>query len=160
MEQPLAVANYFIEKALSDGTELTPMKLVKLTYIAHGWYLALSDGKPLISDSVQAWKYGPVVPEVYHRFKRYGSGPITSVEQRLGATPSVSDPKITKFLDRIWNVYGKYTGLQLSTLTHRPGTPWDIVWNQNNGKNSLDVTIPNGIIEDHYKSKMVKPQTA
>ncbi|MCC7437458.1 MAG: DUF4065 domain-containing protein [Armatimonadetes bacterium] len=60
------VGNSFLDIALKDGTALTPMKLLKLVYIAHGWHLGIM-GKPLISDEVQAWKYGPVIPKLYSR---------------------------------------------------------------------------------------------
>jgi hypothetical protein len=36
-ETAAAIANYFIDKALEDDRELTPMKLIKLVYLAHGW---------------------------------------------------------------------------------------------------------------------------
>ena len=41
---PTTVANYFIDKYSKTG-DLTPMKIIKLTYIAYGWYLALTDKK-------------------------------------------------------------------------------------------------------------------
>lgn len=154
MEQPLAVANYFVQKSMNDGAELTPMKLVKLTYIAHGWYLALSKGQPLISEAVQAWKYGPVVPGVYHAFKKYGVARITALEPSPVGIPVVHDPEVTRFLDRIWEVYKRYTGLELSTLTHQKDTPWDIVWNQKNGKENYGEIIPNEIIREHYDRKI------
>ena len=59
-----AVANEFIHLAKADGRSLTPLQLIKLTYIAHGWMLTLY-GRPLIVDEVEAWKYGPVIPDLY-----------------------------------------------------------------------------------------------
>lgn len=39
-----AVANYFIDKAEEDLIfDLTPLKLMKLVYISHGWCLAIYD---------------------------------------------------------------------------------------------------------------------
>jgi uncharacterized phage-associated protein len=36
-----AIANYFIGKSITNPkTSLTPLKLIKLVYVAHGWYLA------------------------------------------------------------------------------------------------------------------------
>jgi uncharacterized phage-associated protein len=55
-----AIANEFIKVAKRNGVLLTPMKLQKLVYFAHGWYLALL-GKPLINEPVEAWKFGPVI---------------------------------------------------------------------------------------------------
>jgi uncharacterized phage-associated protein len=156
MESPIAVANYFIQKSFDTGKLLTPMKLVKLVYIAHGWHLALYD-EPLLDEGVQAWMYGPVVNSVYHAFKSYGNGQITSLKSVLSGgralTPQVTE-NIKPFLDKIWDVYGDLNGLQLSTLTHQPQTPWDIVWNQQGGKDSKSAIIANDTIKEHYKKKV------
>jgi uncharacterized phage-associated protein len=152
MENSIAVANWFIKKANEVGAEITPMKLVKLTYIAHGWHLAMKDGKELLGEPVQAWQYGPVVPSVYHAFKDCGSNQVTV--PLFPDTIKLIDTSEEEFLNEVWTAYGKYTGLQLSTLTHQPNTPWSVVWNQLNGKNRSSAIIPNDLIKKHYLAKM------
>ena len=73
-----AVANHFLELAKRDGQTIDPMKIQKLAYYAHGFFLALYD-KPLLDDRVEAWKWGPVIPSLYHEFKQYGGGPIVGL---------------------------------------------------------------------------------
>ena len=75
MFTPIQIANYFIKSSFRTGDELTPMKLIKLTYIAHGWHLGLYDSE-LIDEPVYAWKYGPVVQSIYQDFKWYGDNQI------------------------------------------------------------------------------------
>ena len=59
----VAVANQFILIANKHGNPIrSATKLSKLIYIAHGYYLALR-GKSLIKDGIEAWAYGPIVPE-------------------------------------------------------------------------------------------------
>ena len=157
MEHPIAISNFFIEKSFATGEELTPMKLVKLVYISHGWHLAI-ENEPLINEAVCAWKYGPVIKSVYHRFKEYGSGQITEMEFIWEGpnlfTPLPSENK-RAFLEKIWDVYGKKTGVQLSTLTHQLQTPWDIVWKEKGGNQQEDAIIPNDLIQTYYKQKIV-----
>ena len=78
-DNALSMANYFIELAQKDGHEIRPLRLMKLVYIAHGFMLAMLDRSVLNPrfDRVEAWKYGPVIPSVYHSFKGYGASPIT-----------------------------------------------------------------------------------
>ena len=45
--------------------ETTPMHVLKLVYLCHGWCLGFT-GEALINEPVEAWTYGPVVPTVYH----------------------------------------------------------------------------------------------
>ena len=132
-ERAMAVANYFIRKAGQTGCrDLTPMKLVKLVYAAHGMSLALLE-RPLFNDTVEAWQFGPVVPEVYNEFKMFGRSPIPTdvrgIDSWDQSVPSIDgdydNPDLTKvLLDRTWELYCEYTGEELSDLTHEPDTPW------------------------------------
>ena len=157
----LAVANYFLNRADADRTTLDHMKLQKLVYIAHGWHLAVT-GTPLIFERVEAWPFGPVIPDLYHEFKKCGSHPIAEPAMTIDfdtwqPTPysldrSGLDDGTRDVLDRVWNVYGKYSGLQLSTLTHQPNTPWDQIAKQASTDKPRGVVIPPEVIQDHYLS--------
>ena len=77
-ENALSVANYFIDLASKDGKEIRPLKLMKLVYLAYGYALAIID-RSIIDprfDKVEAWRYGPVIPSVYHSFKQYRDKPV------------------------------------------------------------------------------------
>jgi len=160
---PIAVANFFVQKSLETGTEVTPMKLLKLVYIAHGWHLGLY-GKPLIDEAVEAWTYGPVVPDVYRKFKEYGRGRITKLASEMKisglsvqfVTPTVpdTDQQTRSLLEEIWKVYGDKDGLYLSAITHQEGTPWSLT-----EKNGI---IAQDKIEAHYRTlaNTANPTTA
>ena len=70
---PVLVADYFIANARGP---LTPLQVIKMVYIAHGYSLAIL-GEPLVEEAVEAWRYGPVLPSVYYAAKRYGGDGIT-----------------------------------------------------------------------------------
>lgn len=154
-----AVANYFLELANSKGESLSPMKLQKLIYFAHGWHLALYN-EPLIKERVQAWKLGPVIPSVYHEFKRFGYSPITCTV-RDDADDGLDwhfiprdDKRTIALLNRIWDVYGKFTAIQLSNMTHGPGAPWRNTWESGDGIPELP--IDNEIIKNYFLAKTKK----
>lgn len=152
---PLAVANYFVGKSLQSGVELTPMKLIKMVYIAHGWHLGVYD-TPLINEAVQAWKYGPVIDSVYQHFKKYRDKQVTamaesSVDGQI-SIPTVGDNSaLITFLDVIWEKYKKFNGWELSDITHQQDTPWDKTWKQNGGGSMSGAIIPNNEIAEHYR---------
>lgn len=146
MYNPITIANYFIKKHSDDPT-LTPMKLIKLTYIAYGWYLALSEGKSLVNEKPQAWDLGPVIPSLYHNLKKYGGKRVT--EPVLIQKNEVILDDDAYFLDFIWDRYGKYDGIHLSAITHTQGTPWSITYPK-----GYNLQIPDDLIRNHYQDKL------
>lgn len=144
-----AVANYFIRKADENG--LDPLQIMKLTYIAHGFMLGAHD-RPLLEDDVEAWQYGPVVRRVYNMLP---SG-ATAVKKPPTDDDANFDEDAKAILDVVFKKYGGASGLRLSNLTHRPGSPWKKTWD-NFGKNAV---IPQDLIEGHYKEILAKARAA
>jgi uncharacterized phage-associated protein len=151
-----AVANKFIEIAKAKDSTITPMKLQKLVYFAHGWYLSLTNGQPLIDEKIEAWRYGPVVPSLYHEFKSHGNHPIGEYATDFKIEPEFciitpklpEDKSLSAFMEKIWDVYGKFTAIQLSNLTHQSLTPWDKVWV--NGGVPKGTDIDDSIIKEYF----------
>ena len=130
-----SIANYFLKLADTKNKQdtMTPMKVLKLIYFAHGWYAGLT-GKKLIDEDVEAWMYGPVVSKVYEEFKNFGDRPVTKLAQyyepfsgKYDSYDTPTDENVLAVLDRVWNVYGGFTGIQLSNITHAPDSPWSEV---------------------------------
>src|SRR5579864_6609141 len=114
-----SVAEYLIGFSQEHGDPISNLKLQKLLYYAQGWHLALKD-RPLFGESIQAWPYGPVVPRVYGRFKKYSWNPIGDNFATQGV--DLSGP-VKEHLDEIMAVYGSLTAYHLEMLTHQE-TPW------------------------------------
>lgn len=116
------IADWFVAWAdTEEPTDLTNLKLQKVLYYAQGHYLA-NQGQPLFSEDIQAWSHGPVVPGVYHRFKRFGSAPLQLDETSSFKWDDV-DHATTQFLIRIWNTYGALAAWRLRNMTHDE-RPW------------------------------------
>ena len=158
MFSPADVANYFIRKSKEQGSPLTQMKLHKLIYFAHGWNLSINKS-PLIDEAIEAWDYGPVVPSIYHEFKEFGSRPISryAFEDFIDLSP-ISDPPTVALLDRVWNLYGKWTAVQLSERTHEANGPWDMTRRANPGIKGAD--IPNTDIQAFFERKAASNRNA
>lgn len=158
----LAVANHFLDVAERHGVSLSPMKIIKLVYIAHGWCLATTDEEPLLDEAVEAWPYGPVIPSIYHEFKEFGDQPVArrAIQLKLwhGVLKKIIQPELPKnaakaqeIIAVVWDEYGALSAIRLSTLTHQPGTPWHQVWTQGGGKFARGLDIPNPLIAKHYR---------
>ncbi|TBN16334.1 Panacea domain-containing protein [Hyunsoonleella pacifica] len=159
MYNPITIANYFIYKAIDLGEQITPMKVLKLVYISHGWHLALRK-RPLITEQTEAWKYGPVIESVYKAFKDFGKGDIDTLrfftlKDKMEFSELLSNDSDVKFLEKIWSTYKSYSGIQLSSLTHMRNTPWYTIWHEKGGSLTNGAIIPNSLIRSHYEEKAV-----
>lgn len=122
------VANAILDYATTKGLALTPMQVIKLVYLCHGWSLALQS-ESMVDNQPQAWQYGPVYPHIYKSFKRFGSNPITD-RARNKETGFPYEAVLTddqrKLMHDVVDGYGHLKAFQLSNLMHQSGTPWDI----------------------------------
>lgn len=157
-----AVANYFLNLAAKEGRPLDPMGIQKLVYFAHGWNLAIS-GSPLIQQRVEAWDYGPVIADLYQAFREFGPNPITRPAKKfdfdpitglvLESTPNIAESEDTKpvraLIERVWNSYKHLTSIQLSNLTHLPGSPWTIA--RQEGKREIDDSLIRSYIQEQAR---------
>lgn len=113
------IADYLLAKIDTEaGDSITNLKLQKVLYYAQGWALAVL-GKPLFDEVVEAWKYGPVVPSIYHAFKKFGDGAIMPNDAPKGALPG----EIAALIDQVWDRYGNMSGTDLVRQPHRE-SPW------------------------------------
>ena len=137
------VANQMLGVAQARGEDITPLKLLKLVYIAHGWSFPFLR-QPLLAEPAQAWQYGPVVPSLYHAISRFRASPITGLVP--DTDPQELSPEASALIQNVYDTYSRFSGVQLSNMTHMPNTPWSEAWNTR-GRNAI---IPNDRISEHY----------
>ncbi|MDC3414767.1 Panacea domain-containing protein [Terrihalobacillus insolitus] len=118
------VSKYFISLSI-PGTDraMTHLKLQKLVYYAHSWYVTLYDSLPLVEDdNIEAWIHGPVFPRLFREYKSRGYSEITFEEGLRGNIDNL-DTEEQEIIDVIWDQYGAYSGKYLEEQTHQEG-PW------------------------------------
>jgi uncharacterized phage-associated protein len=77
-------------------------------------------GEPLISESFEAWMYGPVVPQLYKKMKIFGSYPV---EDRFYNAESL-DPKIDSIIVEVCDKLKAKRDNELVAMTHADGGGW------------------------------------
>lgn len=113
------VADRLIRVASEHSIPITPLHVQKLLYYAQGWHFAFF-GRALFSDDFEAWPYGPVVPDVYHRYKAAKGDPLRGTDGDMGSALS---PSQQRFVERVWRTYRHLSAGQLSDMTHQE-PPW------------------------------------
>lgn len=156
----LSVANYFIKIANEAKVDIRPLGLMKRVYIAHGFSLAINNQSLLDPrfDEVEAWRYGPVIPSVYHSFKHLRNTPITTNDYapRIQiddqgdvsfSEPMLEDTKAEKIVQMVWQRYLKCSDIELVCLTHQDGTPWKRLY-----KEGQNIPIPDDYTKLYYEA--------
>ena len=93
---------------------------------------------------------------MYYEFKDFGRDPINRNATELCLddfefiTPKVKndDEQNHALLNRIWEVYGRYTPVELSNMTHKDGTPWRKA--RDEGRGMRNFHIENEMIKQYY----------
>ena len=161
---PVYIANYLLWLAKKDDYEMTPLKLLKLAYFSYAWYLNLT-GEQLFTEKIEAWKFGPVIPSLYHEFKRFGNRPITEYAEFYD-TPEDDTPQylIIDENDKtswgivcaVWKHYKDKSAEELTNLTHEVDSPWREVYEegQNNQLDDDKIRVRAQKAIDEYVSKI------
>ena len=139
-----SVANYICKKS---GWTVSNLQLQKLMYLAQMIYMGRTGGKRLFKGSFQAWDYGPVETNLYHKAKVYGSGPIRSKFSE-GLTFKEDDPR-REVMDDICNRFLKFSAGDLVDITHWDGGAWA----KNYVPRARNIMIPDSDILDEYKNR-------
>ncbi|PWG59426.1 Panacea domain-containing protein [Bifidobacterium catulorum] len=142
------VADFFIATANEGNPDeddgMTNMKLNKLLFFAQAASLQRF-GKPLFDRDIEAWQYGPVVRDVYRIFKGYGRDSISKVVQPFDWKQQ--DPEVLELLCDVYRTYARdYSAIGLMRMTHREGTPWAQVYEEDR-----DNVIPTDVIRQWVK---------
>jgi uncharacterized phage-associated protein len=155
MYQAKDISYAFVRRGIEEGKPITQMKLQKLVYFAHGLHLADTE-KELVKENFQAWKFGPVIPELYDVYKPYGSKPIDDLFwlEFTGKKPEIIQfsPKALEAINATWDTFKDADTIGLSNWTHKADSPWSKVYKE--GVNNI--VIPNESIKNYFKQFVIE----
>ncbi len=101
----------------NGGENLTNLKLQKLLYYEQGYHLAAFD-TPLFNEKVEAWMYGPVVPDAYDYYQQYGANPLPVEDDVITLTDAEED-----LFALVYDAYRDFSAIGLLNKTHNE-LPW------------------------------------
>ena len=114
------VADFFLGMEENNDSDITNLKLQKLCYYAQGVYMAVKEGAPLFDEDLVRWEHGPVCPELYHKYKDFGSTVIPSPGASLENKFSQEQLDV---LDDVYSYFGQFSAWKLRNMTHEEA-PW------------------------------------
>jgi uncharacterized phage-associated protein len=124
----LIIANTFLHKAFSEKIPITPMKLQKLLYLFYREYLR-KYSQSLFPERFEAWQHGPVLSQVYARFKEYRANPIDKYSLNENGRALIydlsPDNAFSRAFNDVWCRYKDFGAVRLSKMTHQTGSAWE-----------------------------------
>lgn len=127
------LVKFYVEKCNSLNLEISHLKLQKLVYFSHCWWLYLYD-RNLIPETFNAGKYGTNLKKLYMELK------ITEYVNNEKYVKDILKNKkynlkegslLQAFLNNMWYAYGDKSDLELSAIDHVPNSPWRLAKERN-----------------------------
>lgn len=139
MDKVEHIANYIIGILPVDN-----LKLQKLLYYCQGVHL-VAYKKPLFDTPIEAWRYGPVVPNLYRKYKKFG---FETISLSTEVKNLFLDKEEISSIDMVLEYFGQMSSLTLVNKTHNE-KPWLAYYEE--GKNN---TIPLDNIQKYFKATL------
>lgn len=154
----LDVARYIINKCNQEDSALSNLKLQKVLYFVQAnFLLQTEDNHPCFGNRIEAWNFGPVIPDVYHEFKRFGSSSIPAIEEYMDFSDGLWNAENKKYtesiiekndrilIDEMVEQCKKYSATDLVNITHNQ-KPWKDAYSR-----GYNIEITNAAILEYYK---------
>lgn len=119
------------------------LKLQKLLYYCQAVHL-VRVGEVLFEDQIEAWRYGPVIPSIYRKYKQFGFEIIKSEETDLSEPVSLCPEQMTT-IDMVLEYYGAMSAVRLVNETHSE-SPWKDTY-----KEGVNIEINVDVMREYYK---------
>ena len=131
----LDVCRHVINYSNKKDYGISNLKLQKILYFIQAYFL-IKTSNQCFRERIEAWDFGPVVPEAYKEYKQFGSGDIPSVLQIVNFDENnIWDSEIKRYYDdvisnadkklieAVVDKYSDYSATDLVAITHRQA-PW------------------------------------
>ena len=127
----LDLAKYIVRKCVDDNQPVSNLQLQKILYNIQKFYL-YEFNVPFFVDDIEAWQFGPVVPNVYYHYCGYGAMPITNEVEA-----PVFNIRDIVIINNIVETKRCLSPWVLVAESHRPGGAWDRVFQNGLGNHKV-----------------------
>ncbi|GID53045.1 hypothetical protein Aco03nite_014490 [Actinoplanes couchii] len=132
---------------------MTAMKLEKLVYYCQGWHLARHN-RALFGETIEAWRQGPVVPELYEHHRRQYT--ISQWPWGNGTELTATELATVRW---VTNEYGSFSAVELSRMTHHE-LPWKAARGPLPDSANSSAPVSTEIMRSYYSRQIADTETA
>lgn len=132
------IADYVVSYCI-DTFPISNLQLNKILYFIQRDFLQ-KNPEGLFSEDFEAWKFGPVVPDVYYRYCGFGGAFILGRPQNIIKLNEDEEKRILEIVDS----KNKLMPWELVRDTHKKGHAWDLIYRDGDGAHRV---IPKYLIK-------------
>ena len=130
----LDVARYIINYGNDNNCNISNLRLQKILYFVQATFY-IDKNEPCFNEEIEAWDFGPVIPEVYHEYKRYGRNEIPHIEEyidfskgvweatEMAYNENIIDERDRELINEVIDSSRQYSANELVEITHDQ-SPW------------------------------------
>lgn len=130
----MSLAKYIINKCIDDDCPVSNLQLQKILYYIQVRFLQAT-GRVAFDDDIEAWKFGPVVSDVYYKYCGFGASPINIKYQNV----EINDENHKAVVDEVIKAKQNLPPWALVTDTHMPGKAWSRAYNTHGSYSKIKI---------------------
>lgn len=138
MYKAMDLANYIVDKCIKDNAPITNLQLQRILYFVQKDFF--NRGSQAFSDEIEAWSFGPAVPNVYFYFCGFGA---MSISISRSAVPNLTSDK--NIIDSIIEAKRSLTPWEIAKETSKITGAWSKVYDNGKGNQCI---IPVDLIKE------------
>lgn len=137
MYKAMELSTYIVSKCIKEDCPISNLQLQKILYYIQKAFL--DRGDRAFSDNIEAWQFGPVVPNVYDHYCGYGAMPISFSSIKYDVAKEDK-----QLIDSIVESKRVLAPWDLVEETHKKGGAWDKTYKNCSGSHEV---IPTELIK-------------
>ncbi len=141
MYEAIDLAKYVVTKCINENCPISNLQLQKILYYIQKEFLQTKN-IAAFSDNIEAWQFGPVVPNVYYHFCGFGAMPISILRQEDNLGIEAED---ILMIDAVVEKKRILNPWDMVEDTHKEGGAWARIYKDGLGNRKI---IPIDLIRD------------
>lgn len=130
MYTAINLSKYIVTKCIDDNHPISNLQLQKILYYIQKDFLGRDD--IAFSDNIEAWQFGPVVPNVYYHYCGNGAMPISSNYEKFEL-----EAKDKTGIDNIVESKRILDPWIMVAETHKANGAWDQIYQKGLGNHKV-----------------------
>lgn len=133
----LDVCHYIVRYSNDRDYGISNLKLQKILYFVQAYFLiSKEESTPCFNEKIEAWDFGPVVPEAYLEYKQHGGADIPTTgfrilfdkeniwnTRKIPFDDNVIKEEDKKLINEVIDKFACYSATDLVSITQRQ-SPW------------------------------------